>query len=67
MESSKVIWGNILSQKVDVIIDEFNAIGDQEKSYILDHLYRMTSENGWHPGQITSAQFALQVLGKDKK
>jgi len=67
MKTSKDIWSKILSQKIDVITNVFNAIGKKEKSIVLDHLHRITSENGWHPAQITSALFALQILDKDKK
>lgn len=67
MEPTEDIWGRILSQKEDVVSNILKILSDEEKEDIVNHLYRMTSEVGWHPDQIISAQFALKIFQQEKK
>ena len=60
------IWENILSREEDVIKLTFKDLSEEEKGYILGHLNKMVSEDGWQPEQIASASFALEVLSRGK-
>jgi hypothetical protein len=56
------IWSEILSQQEEKVDAAFGLLTVDEMKYVLDHLHRMISEDGWHPAQIASAQFALKRL-----
>jgi cellobiose-specific phosphotransferase system component IIB len=61
------IWSEILSQKEEKVDAACGLLAADELKYVLDHLQRMISEDGWHPAQIASAQYALNRLSQINK
>lgn len=64
MDPLETFWDNLLSRQPKLVITAFAGLTDAEKQAILDHLKLMTTEPGWHPEQRTSAQAALEILGR---
>ena len=62
MQNFDAIWENILSEDQQKVRSSFNALNKNEKNYVLSHLQKMSAEDGWHPGQVASATFALNAL-----
>lgn len=58
------IWGAILSRNETEIIQARKLLTEEEIKAVLDHLQRMVSEEGWHPGQVESATIAINILTK---
>ncbi len=56
------LWSKLLSRNDEEIKSTFNALNAHEKRYVIDHLKKMASEDGWHPEQIRSALHARSVL-----
>jgi len=56
------IWTEILSRNPERIQRAFQTLNTQEKISVRAHLIRMTSEEGWHPGQVQSASTALEAI-----
>ena len=67
MDDSEKLWDLILSRHPESILDAFQLLTGDEQEQVVNHLQRMTSEEGWHPEQILSAQAALDVLKNAKK
>lgn len=55
-------WDGILSRNAERISSVFNDLGDENQRVVLNHLHKMSEEEGWHPEQVKSARFALEVL-----
>lgn len=64
---SEDIWGMILSQNEEKIREIYKLLSEEETLYVTNHLQRMCSEEGWHPGQVTSANFALNVIQRSQQ
>jgi len=62
MNNREDIWSAILSCDEQEIIEVLELLSEEEKKYVISHLQRMVSEDGWHPSQIESASYALQVF-----
>jgi predicted Zn-ribbon and HTH transcriptional regulator len=60
------LWEMLLSRHPVSILEAFQSLSSEEKEQVLNHLVRMTKEEGWHPEQILSAQTALDVLKMQK-
>ena len=56
------LWDNLLSREVGKIKSSFQHLNQSEQNAIIEHLNRMTSEDGWHPEQKKSAQIALKEI-----
>ncbi|MBI9050986.1 MAG: hypothetical protein JEZ00_16310 [Anaerolineaceae bacterium] len=56
------VWGGILSEEEQLIIETFQELGNEDQQTILAHLKKMVSEDGWQPSQVHSASKALAVL-----
>ena len=56
------IWTEILSREPARIILAFKQLNSTEKITVRAHLIKMTTEDGWHPEQIKSAQIALDAI-----
>lgn len=59
------VWGELLSEEEIKILSVYNRLSATEKDYVINHLNRMASEEGWHPSQTRSATYALEVLDKN--
>ena len=55
-------WSAILSQDEEKVKDMVKILDQEAAEYVICHLRKMVSEDGWHPTQQTSASFALQVI-----
>jgi len=58
----EALWDGLLSRQPQRIRDAYQSLTRDEKIAVYAHLQRMTSEAGWHPEQVLSAQKALEVL-----
>jgi hypothetical protein len=56
------VWGEILSRRPVRIQRMFLSLDPASQQEVLQHLKRMTTEEGWQEAQITSAQEALNIL-----
>jgi hypothetical protein len=56
------IWGALLSRNETEIIQAGKLLTEEEIKAVLDHLQRMVTEEGWHPGQVESATIAINIL-----
>ena len=56
------VWDGILSRQPERIRQTYAALDASSQAEVLAHLKRMTSEDGWHPAQVESAQAAMEVL-----
>ncbi len=55
-------WGAILSQDEEKIKDAMKILNQETVEFIICHLIKMATEEGWHPAQQVSAAFALKVI-----
>ena len=58
------IWDGILSREEDRIRQTYLALDKNSRIIVLEHIKKMTSEQGWHPEQVKSAGAALEVILK---
>jgi hypothetical protein len=57
-------WDGILSREPQKIASVFINLSVQNQKVVLAHLHKMAEESGWHPEQVKSAKFSLEVLSK---
>lgn len=57
-------WDGILSRDRQKVASVFINLSLQNQKVVLSHLHKMAEDPGWHPEQVTSAKFALEVLSK---
>lgn len=62
MDDLEALWEGLLSRQPERIRDAYQSLAREEQLAVFIHLQRMTTETGWHPEQVRSAQKALQVL-----
>lgn len=55
-------WDNLLSRNPALIRLAYAALDEESQENVLAHLQKMSTEPGWHPEQVQSAQAALQAL-----
>ena len=55
-------WDEILSEEAERTRAAFARVTIAERSAVLSHLRRMTSESGWQPEQRRAARAALSAL-----
>jgi hypothetical protein len=56
------LWSVILSQDEEKVKGTVKILDQETVEYIISHLKKMVTEEGWHPAQQASAAFALQVI-----
>jgi hypothetical protein len=56
------LWDNILSGQPGRIRGAFFALNEETQEFILNHLQRMVTEEGWQPEQQLSARAALDAI-----
>ena len=67
MNVAEIIWDALLSREEDQIRPAFLALDAETRQAVGAHLRVMTSEDGWHPEQVISAQAALDVIATIEK
>ena len=60
----EILWNSLLSRNAKRIRSVFAGLDKASQGEVLKHLKRMTTEEGWHPEQIKSAQSALDALSE---
>jgi hypothetical protein len=65
--SVEQLWDNLLSREIEKIKSSFHHLNQADRMAVIEHLNRMTTEDGWHPEQKKSAQIALQAIEKFTK
>jgi hypothetical protein len=63
----EVIWDDILSRRPARIRRRFDLLDEASQQEVLQHLQKMTTEEGWQEPQVISARTALEVLSESKK
>jgi hypothetical protein len=61
----EVIWDDILSRRPARIRRRFDLLDNASQREVIEHLKRMTSEDGWQEAQVASAQAALAALAEN--
>lgn len=61
------IWDDILSRRPARIRRRFNLLDEASRQEVLQHLKKMTTEDGWQEVQVVSAQAALAALSDDSR
>ncbi len=61
------IWDDILSRRPARIRRRFNLLDDASRQEVMQHLKKMTTEDGWQDVQVESAQTALAALAADSR
>ena len=61
----EIVWDALLSRQPAQVQAAYAALDPASQQVVLAHLRRMTTEPGWHPEQIQSAQAALAALAKN--
>ncbi|MFM8321286.1 MAG: hypothetical protein ACKOC5_10255 [Chloroflexota bacterium] len=59
------LWDALLSRDPAQVRQAFAQLEQDEQELVRAHLYKMTSEEGWHPEQVRSAQAALAALAAE--
>jgi len=62
MDNPENSWEELLSEDPARIRRAWGNLTDDECLAVLDHLRRMTEEEGWHPEQQRAAATALRVV-----
>ena len=62
--SIELLWDRLLSREPDKIKSTIQHLNVSERNAVIEHLNRMTTEDGWHPTQKNSALIALQIIEK---
>jgi hypothetical protein len=63
----EVIWDDLLSRCPARIRRRFDLLDEASRQEVLQHLQKMTTEDGWQEPQVISARTALEVLSESKK
>jgi hypothetical protein len=56
------LWRALLSRDATKVQEAFVRLQTREQQAVLEHLERMSVEDGWHPEQRASALAALEAL-----
>ncbi|KPL84271.1 hypothetical protein SE15_03780 [Thermanaerothrix daxensis] len=59
----ETFWEAILSRDPQQIRATFAPLDRESQMAVMQHLFRMATEPGWHPEQRLSARKALEALG----
>ncbi|HEY4693012.1 MAG TPA: hypothetical protein VIH16_06210 [Bellilinea sp.] len=62
----EILWDGLLSRDGDRIRATFAGLDETAQQFVLEHLVRMTREDGWQSEQVESARSALLALQGDK-
>jgi len=55
-------WDHLLSRDPSRIRLAYASLDKESQQVIVEHLQVMTSEPGWHPEQVISAELALTAI-----
>jgi NADH:ubiquinone oxidoreductase subunit E len=64
VNSLETFWEHILSHSSERIFAAYEALNEEEQNAILAHLERMSTEPGWQPDQVISANAALRSIAR---
>jgi hypothetical protein len=55
-------WSALLSRDKGEVLRVFRALDVESRKIVVQHLTKMSTQEGWHPEQVRSAQIALSAL-----
>lgn len=55
-------WSALLSRDKGEVVRVFRALDVESRKVVVQHLTKMSTQEGWHPEQVRSAQIALSAL-----
>ncbi len=55
-------WSALLSRDKGEVLRVFRALDVESRKIVVQHLTKMSTQEGWHPEQVRSAQTALSAL-----
>jgi len=55
-------WDHLLSRDPSLIRLAYASLDKESQQVVVEHLQVMTSEPGWHPEQVISAELALTAI-----
>ena len=55
-------WDQLLSRDPSLIRLAYASLDEESQEVVMEHLFKMTSDPGWHPEQVISAVLALKAL-----
>jgi hypothetical protein len=64
MNSEEIVWEMLLSREPYKVRSVFRALDEETRAAVLAHLHAMSSEEGWHPEQVKSAEAALEIIAR---
>jgi hypothetical protein len=67
MDTLDDLWSELLSGDPARIRRAWNGLTDDECQVVLDHLRRMTEQDGWQAEQRQSAAAALRVVRRSEE
>ena len=62
MNSDEIFWENLLSRQPRLNSAAYKILDAETQAAVIAHLRVMTTEEGWHPEQVKSAQTALDFI-----
>lgn len=65
-DTLEILWDGLLSRNTERIRAVYAGLDPDSQVEVLQHLERMTTEDGWHPEQRKSAKAALSALSRSK-
>ncbi|MHB1119208.1 MAG: hypothetical protein ACYC11_04020 [Bellilinea sp.] len=63
----EILWDSLLSRNEKQIRAAYERLDPASRNEVMQHLLRMSTEEGWHPEQRKSAQSALLALSSPTK
>lgn len=66
-DSVELIWDGLLSKISERILHSYFQLDEESRQEVINHLQRMSTEEGWQPGQRESAQVALNIIQTTNK
>jgi len=57
-------WGDVLSEEPNRILDAWGRIELEEQLAVIEHLWKMATEDDWSGFQRVAARAALVALGE---
>jgi len=61
------LWTNLLSRNEADILSAFKMLNKEDKTTVINHLNKMVTEDGWHPEQVHSAEYALDLIKRNNE
>ena len=67
MEDKELFWENLLSRDPEKVKSAWLMLPVEYKKDVRGHLVSMVTELDWQPGQVKSAEAALDIIDRMKE